>query len=238
MVHQKKVKSDANPDVRWALYYTLLVICINLTGQLIICLHSVWVSSLSKYHKKSLNSRNLLNSIIHPLIVFQIYKENAFELLIFGFLSLVNNAILAYFWAYAGIPGVDGFSPMDAESEEEVTFDVTPLIGWTMSILFILFGSLELLLIKPCYNKLCWIAYQKIGSDVHMQQCYKNYEVAKGSWILFFWFTGVECSTIFFFENNTVRAILLAVLALVYVGGLAAGYQAVSPIYSLIQALT
>jgi hypothetical protein len=35
-------------------------------------------------------------------------KDNAFELLSFGFLSFVNNAILSFFWAYAGIPGVSG----------------------------------------------------------------------------------------------------------------------------------
>jgi len=144
----------------------------------------------------------------------------------FGFLSIVNNTILAYFWAYAGIPGVDGISPFGDE-QEMVSFDVSAPIGYTYCILFILIGTLELLLIKPAYDKLCWNTFQEIGSDMHIQTCYRNFEVAKGSWNLLFWFSGVEMSTVFFFEDNAKRRIVLFIIYACYAVGLVFGYFAV-----------
>lgn len=134
--------------------------------------------------------------------------------------------MLTFFWAFAGIPGIDGLSPFGDEMEE-VHFDVSPLIAWFFSVFFTLLLICELLLMKPAYDKLCWNTFQEIGSDVHIQTCYQNFEVAKGSWILLFWFSGVEMSTVFFFEDNIIRRTSFIVIAIIYAVGLVIGYLAV-----------
>lgn len=152
--------------------------------------------------------------------------ENAFTLLIFGFLSIVNNVMLIFFWAYAGIPGVDGLSPLGSEGEE-VSFDISAGMGYFNSILFFLLMICELILIKPAYNKLCWNTFQQIGSDVHIQTCYQNYEVAKGSWIMLMWFSFVEFSTVLFFEDEMAPLITFSILFIAYFIGLGMGFKAV-----------
>lgn len=190
-----KPSDSSNPDVSWALNYTIVVLILNLISQLIAG-------------------------------VFSVKYENAFILLIFGFISIVNNIMLIFFWAYAGIPGVDGLSPFGEEGEE-VTFDVSAIIGWGCSIFFTLNLTCILLLIKPAYDKLCWNTFQQIGSDVHIQTCYQNFEVAKGSWLLLFWFSAVEFSSILFFEDDRVRFWIFVVLFIGYLGGLILGFIAV-----------
>ena len=108
-----------------------------------------------------------------------------------------------------------------------VKFDVSPTIGTTYCLLFIIIGILEILLIKPAYDKLCWDTFQQIGSDMHIQTCYQNFEVAKGSWNLLFWFSGVEFATIFFFEDNAKRRIVFLIIYAGYVVGLVFGFFAV-----------
>lgn len=134
--------------------------------------------------------------------------------------------MLVFFWSFAGIPGVDGLSPFGDEAEA-VSFDVSPIIGWFNTILFSLLLTMEVLLIKPAYDKLCWNTFQEIGSDVHIQTCYQNFEVAKGSWILLMGFSGVEMSTVFFFEDDFLRFTIFAISAICYFGGLIVGYMAV-----------
>lgn len=174
---------------------------------------------------------NLLSQLVTGN--YSVQYENAFILLIFAFLSIVNNVMLTFFWAYAGIPGVDGLSPFGEEGEE-VVFDVSATVGWCFSITFTTFLVLELLLIKPAYDKLCWNTFQQIGSDAHIQICYQNFEVAKGSWILLFWFSCVEFGTVLFFEDNRFRFWSFIVVAVIYSGGLIFGFIGVRnyPIYN------
>ena len=87
---------------------------------------------------------------------------------------------------------------------------------------------IEIVLMCPAYDKLCWNTYLKIGSDNYIQYCYRNSEIAKGAWMLLFWFSGIEMSTVFFFENNTRRFVSFLVVAAVYCVGRVMGYQAVS----------
>ena len=150
----------------------------------------------------------------------------------------MNNFIQAFFWAYASISNVSGILAPFGGSSEEIKLTIEPGVGWAFMGVFIGFAVFEVLLIRPAYDKLCWNTYQQIGSDNFIQKCYRNFEVAKGAWMLMFWFSGVECSTIFFFENNTRRIIIFGVVCAIYVTAIIFGFLAVrKPIYSLLSSL-
>lgn len=141
--------------------------------------------------------------------------------------------MLIFFWSYAGIPGVAGLSPLGQEGEE-VIFEVSAFVGWFNSITFTLFLIIELALIKPAYDKLVWNTFQEIGSDVHIQTCYQNFEVAKGSWVMLIFFGTIEIAGVMFFEDSNVRLVVFGIASMVYIGALIVGAIAVRKLISIV----
>lgn len=113
------------------------------------------------------------------------------------------------------------------DEDDEVNFRVPKAIAFFGFMFFMLVLLSVIALMKPAYDKLKWNTFQEIGSDVHLQTCYQNFEVAKGTWLLLFWYSGVEISTVFFFEDQETRIYIESALGIIYVLMLVVGYLAV-----------
>ena len=152
-------------------------------------------------------------------------------MLIFGLLSAVNNTMLALFWAYTSIPQIEGIVAPLGGTTEAINFKIFPPVGWFFFAAFIALGVIEMMLLQPCYDKLCWNTFKKIGSDDYIQKCYRNFEFAKGAWMLLIWYSLVEFTSLFFFENRVGRMIWFGIFAVLHLANLGFGYYSVSGIF-------
>ena len=153
------------------------------------------------------------------------YRENAFELLCFCFLSINNNINSCYFWAYLGLAFVENVNPLNGDEKQKYT--VSPIIAIPMMIIFSVFGILTVLITYPTYQKFAWVMYQKIGSDVFMQNVYKTYEIARGSFLIFMWYSFVLGAYLFFFESKLKLIIIYGITFFIIASSLLFGFKGV-----------
>ena len=115
-----------------------------------------------------------------------------------------------YFVAFSTwISGIKFYSTANSES---IAFDVRRnliqikdgfrWVAYIYMISFIAMAVLTVLMMMPIYDKFSWDKYQLVGLDRELQKAFKDIQLAKGSFLIFFCICAMQLFSLVYFEMN------------------------------------
>lgn len=96
-----------------------------------------------------------------------------------------------------------------------------------MFVAYLAVAGLTIVMMWPIYDKFSWEQYQLIGLDEGLQKAFRVIQLAKSTFLIFFLLSAIQFVNLIYFETDTTRIVIFALLAIIMLVAIRLGYLAV-----------
>lgn len=105
---------------------------------------------------------------------------------------------------------------------------MTPALGFPLIMSFLSITAVTILMMWPIFDKFSWDQYQLIGLDEELQLAFKNFQLTRSAFLIFFCTSLMQFFTLIYFEQNTTFIIIFSLMAAYLLIEIRLGYLGVS----------
>lgn len=78
---------------------------------------------------------------------------------------------------------------------------------------FLSISAVTILMMWPIFDKFSWDQYQLIGLDEELQLAFKNFQLTRSAFLIFFCTAFMQFFTLIYFEQNTTFVVIFSIMA-------------------------
>ena len=105
--------------------------------------------------------------------------------------------------------------------------EINKSIGLFMFVAYLSITALTIVMMWPIFDKFSWEQYQLIGLDETLQKAFRDIQLAKGTFLIFFLISVIQFTVLIYFEIDTTRLVIWIILAIIMLVAIRLGYLSV-----------